>query len=373
MVLFSGFFRELRRSYPGAEVTLVASPPGAAIMAGSPYIDRVVTFRARPPRLLRPILMPFVAWGFIRRQLGGPRFDVAIQPRWDFDNMYAGWLAYCSGAPVRVGFAERVSERKSVFSRGLDGLYTIVLPGRGVQHESEHTNDMLRALGAEGDGSTMEVWPDQSGDASLPALLRHLPDDGRPIVALGPSGGHSELKAWPVSRFAEVARELTDRAGVHVVVLGGAEDRQLAAAVSRMAGVPVLDLAGRTSLAGVTAVLDRCALYVGNDTGLLHVAVARGLRTVSMFGSSPASLFGPRGAGHRVFWTRLPCGPAPQGGHVGGAVRRGLRVERCARCIYPTPRCMEEIGASEVADACLELLQSASLDGTAGRARLVSA
>lgn len=358
MVLFSGFFRELRSRYPGADVTLVARPAGAEIMGGSPYIDRVIPFRASPPRALRPILMPFLARHFVRTVLRGCTFDIAIQPRWDFDSMYAGWVVYYSGAPLRVGFSERVSERKSVFSRGMETLYTVVVAGRGVQHESEHANDILRALGAEGDGSVMEVWPAAPAQpAHAPDVLAEIPRDGRPLVAFGPSGGHSSLKAWPVDRFAQVARELSLRVGAHILVLGTRAERELAVQLTRAAGVPVTDLTGRTTLGQTVAALDRCDLYVGNDTGLLHIAVARGLPTVSIFGPSPASLFGPRGQGHRVFWAKLPCGPRPEPEAGSGPVARGLQTERCASCIFPTPRCMEEIEPAAVTAASLSLLQ----------------
>lgn len=359
MVLFSGFFRELRRNYPHAHVTLVAKPVGAEIMGTSPHIDRVLTFDHSFHRVLRPLLVPFAAWWFARQALVEHHFDIAIQPRWDVDSNYAAWLVYFSGASMRVGYSEHTTARKSVLNRGLDRLYTEIIADTGLKHESDRATDALKSLGLEGDATTMEVWPtSRSTDKSAESLIGVDPIT-RPLVAMSPSGGHSALKAWPVERFAEVARDLVRADRAIVVLLGTVGEQPLAATLIEAAGVPIINLVGETSLAETAQVLDRCSVYIGNDTGLLHMAAARKIPTVSMFGSSPARFFAPRGPQHHVIWRRLECGPFPPTGDRPNPPIPGRRAERCIRCVYPRPRCMDDIATDTVLDACLAALDYA--------------
>jgi ADP-heptose:LPS heptosyltransferase len=356
MVLFSGFFRELRRCRPDAHITLVASRIGATVMAASPHLDRLVVFDERMRGPLRPILMPFVARRFAKEFLT-ESYDLAIQPRWDLDSHYAAWLIYFSGAATRVGYSTAVTRRKAVLNHGLDALYTTVIDDPTIRHESDRGAHLLRELGCD-DARTdvTEIWT-SSSDARpwLDELLAAT--DSRPVIALSPSGGHSPLKAWAVERFAAVARELIQTEGATVVLLGAPSERELANEFIRHAPGGIVDLVGKTKLPDIAEVLDRAALYLGNDTGLLHMAVARGIRTVSIYGSSPPTHFGPRGAKHDVLWKQLPCGPPFDAVAAPPHARQlGLPAERCVRCIYDAPKCMDEVGVDEVSAACRNAL-----------------
>lgn len=362
MILFSGFFRELRRVHPNAHVTLVASPAGAEAMAASPHINRIVVFKHAFPAFLRPFLMPLVSRRFAREQSLAGTFDVAIHPRWDIDNHYAAWLAYASRAPMRIAFSEGVMLRKAIFNRGLDRLFTHVLDDRNLEHESDRGAAILRLLGGEVHSGRTEVWPrerttDRAADALLGAHARpNTPRRHLPLVAVSPAGGSALLKAWPLNRFAAVVRELVSRGAASVVLLGSASERVLADELARTAGVDLVNLVGETNLRETVSVLDQCGAFVGNDTGLLHVAVARGVPTVSLYGPSAASTYGPRGTEHLVIWSRLPCGPLPEGADHYRSRPGRLPTERCVTCMYARPLCLDNISIDTVVSATLHAL-----------------
>jgi ADP-heptose:LPS heptosyltransferase len=122
---------------------------------------------------------------------------------------------------------------------------------------------------------------------------------GPPVLAIGPAANWRG-KQWRAERFAELALRLTtaDGAlpGARVAVLAAAHERPQAEPL--LAAVPagrVIDLIGRTDLLTAAAVLRRCALFVGNDTGLMHIAAASGVPTLGLFGPSPVEEYAPWG------------------------------------------------------------------------------
>ena len=135
---------------------------------------------------------------------------------------------------------------------------------------------------------------DLSGDAHAEARrrLRALGMKGRPVAVHPGSGG--VLKKWPVDRYVEMARRLV-RAGREVVAVVGEADREEAGVLAReMPGLPVL---GDLTLVELAGVLSECAMFLGNDSGITHLAAAVGLPVVALFGPSDADTWGPRGRG----------------------------------------------------------------------------
>ena len=139
------------------------------------------------------------------------------------------------------------------------------------------------------------VWltPDSRGQAA--ALI---PED-RPVLGLGPTANWVG-KEWPADRYAELARLLTGDdgplPGARIVVLGGPGERERAGAVlSQLGALPVVDLVGRTDPLLAAACLRRCDLFVGNDSGLGHIAAAAGTPVVTVFGPGRPDVYRPWG------------------------------------------------------------------------------
>jgi heptosyltransferase-2 len=356
-VMTTAFLRELRRAAPGARVTLVVNPATRALFDACPHVDAVLTMRVAGPVALRPLVLPWRAWRVARRvrRAGAP--DVALLPRWGTDSVYATYLAYFSGARARVGYSEQVDARRRRLNRGYDRLLTHALPFTGWRHDVEHALGVLDALGAPPVDASLELWPGAADDAFAARALAAAGAGDGPLVALGPSGGHSALKQWPAARFAALADRLRAELGARVVLVGGPGEEALGEAVAAACAVRPLALVGRTTLPQLAAVLRRCALYVGNDAGPLHVAAAAGTAVVGVFGSSDPTRFGPWGPRARVVWRPPPCAP----------VYQADRPDRCARCVRAEPVCLTAIGVDEVFDAC-----RAALDGRLGARALAA-
>ena len=163
---------------------------------------------------------------------------------------------------------------------------------------------------------------------------------GAPLLAVAPGAAYGSAKAWPADRFRALVRSWGEaRPGTAVLLLGGPAERETAAAVA--AGQPgrVLDLAGRLSLRRSIAVLSRCRLFIGNDSGLMHIAAALALPVVAVFGPTEPGRTSPLAGSFRLLHHGADCAPC--------------RHREC-----PTDhRCMAAVTSNDVLAAAEELWQ----------------
>jgi heptosyltransferase III len=133
---------------------------------------------------------------------------------------------------------------------------------------------------------------------------------GGPVLAIGPAANWRG-KEWRAERFAELAQRLTSPDGIlpgaRVVVLAAPHERKQATPVIEALPAPrCIDLVGKVDLLTAAAVLRRCALFVGNDTGLMHLAAAAGTPTLGLFGPSPIEQYAPWGPHTAIVSTAIP-------------------------------------------------------------------
>jgi ADP-heptose:LPS heptosyltransferase len=147
-------------------------------------------------------------------------------------------------------------------------------------------------------------------DARHERIAAELVPPGGRVLAIGPAANWRG-KQWRAERFAELALRLTAPcgilAGARVAVLAAAHERAQAAPL--LAALPaerLIDLVGKLDLLAAAAVLRRAALFIGNDTGLMHIAAAAGAPTLGLFGPTQASRYAPWGARTAVAQTAIP-------------------------------------------------------------------
>ncbi len=157
-------------------------------------------------------------------------------------------------------------------------------------HAVQHHMGVITALTGP-DIPPTRVWLDDASRAFAAEKLEELP--GNRWLAVGP-GANWLPKIWPVHRFRELASLLADYFD-GVVLLGGPKDRERSQAVGEGLCLPHLDLTGRTGLLQAAALLERCHAFVGNDSGLGHLASAVGTPTLIVFGPGQPERYHPWG------------------------------------------------------------------------------
>jgi ADP-heptose:LPS heptosyltransferase len=249
-VLSTGLLAHLLHTHPEARFTIACGPVAEGVFARMPNRDRTIVVEKQT--LDRH-------WLSLWRQTVGTVWDLVIDLR-------GSALSYLILARRRVIL--RGGKRPGHKTEQIGGAFGLVLPPLPTGWTA--AEDQARAA------------------ALLPA--------GAPLIGLGPTANWSG-KVWPAERFVALAQALQARMpGARAVVFAGPGEAERAMAAPVLAALPdAIDLGGRLSLPEASACLARCALFVGNDSGLMHLAAAIGTPTLGLFGPTPAREYAPAG------------------------------------------------------------------------------
>ncbi|HET7909978.1 MAG TPA: putative lipopolysaccharide heptosyltransferase III [Nitrospira sp.] len=321
VLLATPTLHSLKSAYPGAKLTALVNRGTEDILKGNPDVDEILSLdRGSIFQQSRFVLD-------IRRR----GFDTVVDLT---DGDRAAFLTWMSGARVRIGF--------NAEERWTGRCYTTVVSGRPGAHRINRDLAALVPLGIEAGDGIPQIWlgPEDEAFADQLAAQVGIPRD-RPCVVFQP-GARYWFKAWPPERFAELGDRLNDRFDCQILVCGSAQEAALAQAVVDRAKSRLLNIAGRSDVRTLAALLKRSALFVGNDTGAMHIAAAVGTPVVGLFGPSNPAEWGPRGARVKTIYKGLDC-----------------RV-----CFHPTCRrgednCMKLITVDEVMAAATRQIEDA--------------
>jgi heptosyltransferase-3 len=252
-VLSTGLLAHLIDRFPGARLTIAAGPMAAPLFESAPGLDRLLVLHKRP-------------WS----QHWVPFYAAVARRRWDLVVDLRGsalvWLL-------------RARERR------------VMAKGDAREHR---VRQLGRLLGLDPPPGP-RLWIAPPHERAAHALM----PPGSPVLAIGPAANWRG-KEWRAERFAELTGRLIGAngplPGFRVAVLAAHHERRQAEPL--LAAIPrdrCIDLVGRTDLLTAAAVLRRCALFIGNDTGLMHIAAASGTPTLGLFGPSPVTQYAPWG------------------------------------------------------------------------------
>ncbi len=334
--------RVLQIAYPKAGITYMVSSWCGELVSKDPRVSSIIEFNAyesvgRIEKIKR-------TWNAIRAVRKG-KFDLAfILHR----TPLAGLLAAAGNIPIRIGFDWE--------GRGF--AHTHPVPFRPEAHEVDRNLDGLKFLGLSAESRNLDLSVPPELEQSMKDFLNQqgYKREAGPLVALFPGGGINPgtvmtTKRWPVEGYQEVCQELSLRFKARLLMVGNAQDSEVIDCL--LAGIrldpPAIRSEGRTSLLMLAALLRQCDLFIGGDSGPLHIADAVGIPTVSIFGPTDPSLLAPRGSHHRVVRRILTCSPC----YTPVTVRR----QDVTVCREGTMACLREIKANEVLEAAGELLE----------------
>jgi ADP-heptose:LPS heptosyltransferase len=304
--------RALKERYPDWQLEVLGHRVFSSILAQNPHVARLWAYPGRNRWLL-----------WLLRDLRGRRYDLVIILHGN--DPEATMLAYFTGAPFILGSA----------GSPLAFAYAAAVkpPADPLTHAIERRLDYVRLLGADTADKRMDLGlkPEEIAEAEA-IIAAHFGEMPRLLLAFHPTGS-DPYKWWPADSFAELGNFLAKTYQARLLLISGAKDRQVAAAIAAHLKAPSLVTGGRFSLRTVAALLSHCRLLVANDSGPLHLGLALGVPTIALIGADHPARIGPYG----VDW--------------GVALHKREEVCALEPCLLkkcPENRCLTAIEVSEV-------------------------
>jgi lipopolysaccharide heptosyltransferase I len=304
----------LRRHFPKAFIAWVVQGGTAILLESHPAIDRLIAVKKNWLRSPQEVAR-------LRSKLRSLQFDVAIDPQSLSKSAIAAWL---SGAPRRIGFARPQG-------RELAPLLNNQTIAPSASHVVDRYLELLRPLGV-ATGPVKFELPVSAASKQFAAKTideLHL----RSGFAAINSGAGWDSKLWPAERYGQVARYLGEKLQLPSLALWSGDREQLWAdtIVARSGGHAIM--APSTTLPQLAALVASAKIFIGADTGPLHLAAAMGTPCVGLYGPTRAAECGPYGPGHMAVQAYYQDGTSRERRGRDNAAMQAISVEMvCEAC-----------------------------------------
>ena len=321
VVMTMPMLKPLKELYPMSRITFLTCAGAKDLFKGCPYVDAVIAYDAfwfYPGRIKSYL-------SFLK-EFRKKRYDLVIEARADIRDIL--FVMYLVKSKYRVSY--RVG--------GGGFLLTHVVPFERIKHRVSYHLDIIRFLGGIRIGLD---WGIRLSDKEIDKAKEIFMGETVLKVGINP-GGRKGLKCWAPERYAALARRLVTECRAEVFFTGSPAEDGLIDSIIKDSGEAAYNLAGKTELKTLAALIARFNLFVTNDSAPLHLASAMKTPTVAIFGPSKSNETGPYGNIHRVVEKDFPC-------------RQTCDEDVCKH--VPFKECMEVITVEDVLNAVKEVLE----------------
>jgi len=265
--------RAVRKRYPEAEVSIVARPYVAEIYRDQKIADALIPYDPNGAHR---------GWSGrekLAAEIRARKFDVALLLQNAFD---AAWLAWRAQIPQRIGYAR--DGRSFLLTKAVP----VPKPGEIPKHEKFYYLELLRRAGwlerIYADAHIALEVPEEARQRAQQTLRNAGARPNALRVAVGAGASYGSAKCWPPDRFAKALNAFVARHDTDVILFGTPGETPVTDAIAAELRFPGINLTGKTSIGELPALLSQCHLFLGNDSGAMHVAAAVGLPVVAIFG-----------------------------------------------------------------------------------------
>jgi heptosyltransferase-2 len=323
-VMTTPAIRMIRKGFPNTHISLLAKPWVSPVFENSEHIDQLLIYDGEKRH------KGFSGKFRLARDLKKYKFDVAILMQNAFE---AAFITFLSGIPIRIGY--NTDARRLLLTHAVPCTKEIK-----KKHQTEYYMNILRGIGLDRDNQGLYLKLSQKDRLRAEKILleQHLSIDDK-LIGINPGATYGPAKQWSPDRYANLADRIQALFGVRVVIFGGPGDKTLGRKISQKMSHRPVDLSGKTSLGEAMALIERCDLFITNDSGLMHVAAALDVPLIAVFGSTNPVATGPLGSRSKVVQATLPCSPC-------------LKSE----CPEGHLNCMDQIDVERVFDSVKEML-----------------
>ena len=280
----------LREYFPDTRIHVLVGPVAQEVFRGDARINDVIVYDNRG------VHAGLSGKSRLVKELKGKQFDLVIDLRDSF------WARFVGGVRWGTSLSQRLAA------------------GYKNSHAVGRYLDILRLRGVEsGDAAPEFYLSDSEKQVAADFLSRNGVTESDVLIGIHPGGGWP-YKLWPVERFAALGDLLNQNYGAKILIFAGPDEASLRdQMLNEMKSPPIL--AQDTGLRETAALIQRCQLYIGNDTGPMHISAAVGTRAIAIFGPTNARRSGPYGDEHIVIAEKIHCSPCHPGRKPGGCKR----------------------------------------------------
>jgi ADP-heptose:LPS heptosyltransferase len=317
IVLTTPAVSALRAAFPASELTYVVEEPYARLVQGHPCLDKVI--------VLEPKMGWRAFWRLIRK-IRREKYDVIL----DFHSgPRSSILTLFSGAKTKVGY--EVKYRRFIY-----GTRVPRASSQGPVHSAANHLNLVKALGVAIPEPPPLLLP-KARPEEADRTEKLLAGSGRAVILH--IGAGNEFRNWGVQNIAELLGLFDSRPDIRVYLAGGPDDLPAEAEIRELHSRPVRSLVGQLNLIELREAISRAALFIGPDSGPMHIAASTQTPIVAYFGPTLPVHFAPWKSRVTVLEKRLECRPCHQ-----------------RRCLYKDFRCLKTITPQEVFSACREYI-----------------
>jgi ADP-heptose:LPS heptosyltransferase len=359
-VLLMPAIRALRNTYPEARIDVLVSSGLQAFIERKSikelrlFDNVIISPKKIPPRFsVNPLGFPswnpeFIAFSRLLYDLHSTHYDAVL--------LFQYIEAVSHIEMMRMIVEATDATWKVGLENGQGTFLNVKVPhlGFGVKHQAEYAIEVVEAVGAVVGDRSLFFPLDEEECQQAQMLLwggKRSPAS-RPLIAMHPGcASYMKARRWRPERFAQLADMVYGEFGGVLILLGGADELPLREQIasSMQSAMPTHILSGQESIGLVAATMKQCDLFIGNDSGLMHVSAAVGIPTVGIFGLTNHKAWGPYmpldSGKSMIARLDLPCMPCAYVGHSSG------NIEGCA-----TVDCLNQLTAHIVAETVRRLI-----------------
>ena len=272
-ILMTPVIRAMRQAFPDAHIACMIDSIRTDLVRANPNLDEVIPYESSIPKLI---------YGMAKRSF---QLAVVLQPT--FRLVLHTFLA---GIPYRIGFETNSGGKR---------LLHLAVPNNTNQHETARYLDVVRLLGIEPKSDEPEVFVDRKSQAWASEFLCNAKiNSNLLLIGLNPGAG-TTYRRWAVEKFAEVGKLLQAEYQAQLLIMGGPREADLPLELAAL-------ISGRTTVITDTtpmqlaSIIQKCDLFISNDTGPMHLSTAIKTTTVALFGASNPVQWAPIWPQHTV-------------------------------------------------------------------------
>ena len=311
-VLTTPLFSEIRVLFPESQLSVLCTPQAKGLLEGNPDLNEIITYDKKGEG------RGWLGLWNKAKDIRGRGFTIAISPHKSFRS---GLLLFLARIPFRVGFRRSAGWY----------FYHCRVNRDATRHDVERNLSILGAFGVELSKCRRDLRVEAPPHAqeSVERIFSELGIQHGMTIGLNP-GSVWATKRWTAEGYAELIVQLKEKYCCQILLFGGPEDGNIVDKIQELSGNVGISLTGKIKLSELSSAIDWCDLFITNDSGPMHVAVARGVPVVAIFCATIPSLgFYPYSSRAVIVEKNLPCRPC--GSH--GGRRCPLGTEDCMRLI----------------------------------------